>query len=319
MNKARIVWIDIAKALAILCMIVGHIVPLGSSVRNLIYSFHMPLFFVLTGYTARDITSFAEFYKQVKKDITHIFIPYICIFLLDKIFGFVLQGEKISLMECIEVLIWSSAVEVKGHPLIGAIWFLNVLFLTKILYNLVQLLFASKYNGIVYMLLASLGQIIAIRQDWLPLSFDIVLTASLYLYIGHCLKDIWQIIEKKQMLFTIISWGIWMLCWNRGMYVEMATRYYPQFPLSILESICGCICIFTLSKVLESNVAIMKFLKWVGQHTLLILGIHHLSYRFSFLWIYDTKITCVIAIVVGIAIAKIITELRLKLRRMLRS
>lgn len=43
MMHKRILWIDIAKALTIICMIIGHIVP-GGEARNLIYSFHMPLF-----------------------------------------------------------------------------------------------------------------------------------------------------------------------------------------------------------------------------------------------------------------------------------
>lgn len=52
--KTRIQWIDIAKGITIIAMIIGHSVPYGSSIRNLIFSFHMPLFFILTGYTMRE-------------------------------------------------------------------------------------------------------------------------------------------------------------------------------------------------------------------------------------------------------------------------
>ena len=58
MPKSRIAWIDIAKAIAIFAMIEGHVVAYGGYARNLIYSFHMPLFFILTGFTIKEVTDF---------------------------------------------------------------------------------------------------------------------------------------------------------------------------------------------------------------------------------------------------------------------
>lgn len=43
-KKKRILWLDIAKAIAIFAMIEGHTAPYGGALRNFIYSFHMPLF-----------------------------------------------------------------------------------------------------------------------------------------------------------------------------------------------------------------------------------------------------------------------------------
>ena len=46
----RILWIDIAKAIAILLMVIGHTsIPHGLS--NFIWAFHMPLFFMASGFT----------------------------------------------------------------------------------------------------------------------------------------------------------------------------------------------------------------------------------------------------------------------------
>lgn len=49
----RIDWIDTAKGLCMLLVIVGHTLPYSNLLRNFIFSFHMPAFFFLTGYTAR--------------------------------------------------------------------------------------------------------------------------------------------------------------------------------------------------------------------------------------------------------------------------
>ena len=49
-KKKRILWLDIAKAIAIFAMIEGHTAPYGGALRNFIYSFHMPLFFIASYY-----------------------------------------------------------------------------------------------------------------------------------------------------------------------------------------------------------------------------------------------------------------------------
>lgn len=79
MSKAkkaeRIEWIDIAKAITILIMIAGHTVNFGTGMRNLIFSFHMPLFYILTGYTIREYRSWKEICMPQKK----ILKEYICL------------------------------------------------------------------------------------------------------------------------------------------------------------------------------------------------------------------------------------------------
>lgn len=48
MKKNRMTYLDMAKGIGILFMIVGHTISLGWQ-KDLIYSFHMPLFFVCSG------------------------------------------------------------------------------------------------------------------------------------------------------------------------------------------------------------------------------------------------------------------------------
>lgn len=46
--KKRIVYIDALKGLAMLLVLVAHVLPENTAVKNLIYLFHMPLFFFLS-------------------------------------------------------------------------------------------------------------------------------------------------------------------------------------------------------------------------------------------------------------------------------
>lgn len=67
MPKERLVHIDVAKGIGILLVAFGHLVKFGSYTSNVIYSFHMPLFFVLSGVfadTQRKGTSY--FFHKIK-------------------------------------------------------------------------------------------------------------------------------------------------------------------------------------------------------------------------------------------------------------
>lgn len=77
--KNRLVWIDFLKGLAILFVVLGHFTYSKDNIgiKNLIYSFHMPLFFMLAGCTAAislgQSKSLSSFYK---KRCISVFIPY---------------------------------------------------------------------------------------------------------------------------------------------------------------------------------------------------------------------------------------------------
>lgn len=51
----RIEWVDVCRGSALLLVLLGHCTPnseyFGINIRGIIFSFHMPLFFLLSGYT----------------------------------------------------------------------------------------------------------------------------------------------------------------------------------------------------------------------------------------------------------------------------
>ena len=73
MNK-RVEWIDIAKGYGILFVIIGHLYLQDSFLTTQIYTFHMPLFFFLSGYVfSAKKYNFNEFIKRKAKTIL---VPY---------------------------------------------------------------------------------------------------------------------------------------------------------------------------------------------------------------------------------------------------
>lgn len=62
----RIAFVDIAKAIGLLLVIVGHTTS-NPYVFAIIYSFHMPLFFVMSGITSKYSKNILEYRNSIKK------------------------------------------------------------------------------------------------------------------------------------------------------------------------------------------------------------------------------------------------------------
>ena len=79
--RKRIDWLDIAKGIAIISTIIGH--SFGKNrIGVFIFSFHMPIFFILSGYTLKKI-QFSEFTKAIFKDFKRLIIPIFVVFTID--------------------------------------------------------------------------------------------------------------------------------------------------------------------------------------------------------------------------------------------
>lgn len=58
----RIVWIDTLKALGIIAVVVGHVVP--GTLAKIIFSFHMPLFFFISGFLFKEKNEVGSYFKK---------------------------------------------------------------------------------------------------------------------------------------------------------------------------------------------------------------------------------------------------------------
>lgn len=310
--KPRLVWVDIAKAIAIIMMVIGHEVAFGGRIRNFIFSFHMPLFFILTGYTMKKVNTWEQLVKQVKKDILRILVPCVVVQILNWVLNFIFFGGNLGeiVRKLIQQLVWASAVDVGEYPALGALWFLVVLFWAKLGIAIIDLVFKNS-NKLIVCLFLSFSSIIISSYHWLPQSLDVALMAVLFLYTGRIIKEHYDMIEKYASYIMSIAFVIWMWCWQNNLYVEMGTRSYPAYPLCVIEAICGCLCVIYLSVCFEKIWISKAIIAPIGKSSLIILCIHHLDWYFSGIWnTYGTFIRCVLR--VGFDLAVVFTLLGLK-------
>lgn len=282
MVKKRLVWVDIAKAIAIICMIVGHEVT-NNTLRVFIFSFHMPLFFILSGYTSSYVDTWIKFNNKAKKQFIKVWLLAALMVVLLGLENLLVGAFSFSKMleADIQGIFWGSNVPWMKVQTVAIMWFLFVFFWAKILFNGLQVFFQDKYNGAILGILAYFAFVISQKQ-WLPQAFDIVPIAALFMWVGSFIKNFEKNITSSNgialsVLFVII-FCYWILCIQNGVTIEMATRQYPLFIVSILEAIAGTIMVCWISKGLSQKSFLVKSFQLIGQHTLAIMSIHQLDF-----------------------------------------
>lgn len=91
-NKKRILFLDYARVFTAFLVVYGHLYPVSSSVRLYICAFHMPLFFLISGFLHSPRTSKDELNKYLRT----LFIPTTFFFLIGVFFYIFLFHKTIS-------------------------------------------------------------------------------------------------------------------------------------------------------------------------------------------------------------------------------
>lgn len=87
--RVRLDWVDALKGIGIIAVVAGHVWTRGW-MRDAIYSFHMPLFFILSGYTAR----FVPWRQFVPSLLRGLGLPFACFCLILLGTDFLIEGAR---------------------------------------------------------------------------------------------------------------------------------------------------------------------------------------------------------------------------------
>lgn len=309
-NFNRIAWVDIAKGFIIILVIISHTVEFGSFTRNFIFSFSMPCFFILSGYTYKIAKNYLEISIHLKKYIKSLIFPSIIVSCVVILVQWLLSDDN-SLKTLWDIskqmgdsLWWASGVNVRSHNGLGMLWFLFSLFWAKIFIDIIYILFPGKNTGYIYIFLGLIGILLGIKGKWLPQNLDVTFVAMIFIYIGILWKEYSIYINKYKNILFFISVILWISCLNFNIYIEMATRSYPYLIISIVEAVLASFAICCLCEALVSNIRVSKIIQFIGRHTLLILLIHHIDWSFQFIWqTHLYWLTCVLRILLVLSVA----------------
>ncbi len=121
-NNRKLFWIDSAKGIGVILVVLGHFLYQSNlpMLNRAIYSFHMPLFFILSGYLQKRAIPHGYVLNKVKR----LLVPFTCFSVVGiPIFGYGIIANGGNL---IDVLV--DALYIRGRITNNPLWFLIVLF-----------------------------------------------------------------------------------------------------------------------------------------------------------------------------------------------
>jgi len=272
--KDRIYWIDTLRALAIVLMVFAHTNHTEANIESAIkyiYSFHMPLFFFVSG-----LIFYPEKFQGPKefifRKISTLLIPY---------FFFSFLGYGLFLITFYPTFSFSTFcdslfrivyadTDLLNFAYEGPLWFLPCLFLVEIEFYFISFLKKWAQMGVIGFLVVS-GLIWGPRFRYIPWTAAASFVALLFFWFGFLLKDKITSLNNFSKLMTILG-GIMInavFCYLNGS-VSMAIDAYGNPIYFILSALGGIFYVALLTTYTRPN----KILRYIGMNTIVILGLH---------------------------------------------
>ena len=311
-------YVQNSKAIAILLMVLGHSNCSIPYVTQIIYMFHMPLFFFFSGFCFKKL--YISDPKQfVWKRIKGIYWPYVKWSLVFLAFHNVFYTVNIYNAEFGTGMGSSQKYETKdfifkaytiithmnGHDqLLGGYWFLRALFFGSLFAFLLISLssFVKKRYGVsekastVFLILVPLFITMLINHVHLIVPFFHFgaqpTLASVFFIIGYVFKryNVHRL-NKKHVLFGFAFVALGSFFWRS----DTNLLYYDNVKMIpfIITAVIGSWCVYSFNWASLGHNCLL-FLSFVGQHTLEILTWHFLCFKFvslCIICIYGLSVT----------------------------
>lgn len=288
-EKQRLDYVDIAKFMGISLVIFGHM-KMPDYVLQWIYAFHMPLFFVLSGYTYRVQKLNKEFF--VKK-IKTIYVPFLLFALI------FCQGE----MSNWAYIVYGSRNTLSMAGTYTVLWFLPCFFAAVIIFSfLMSACNKSKLKvwlimaGVVLLLVGAVvcdywrGTQPMLTKYGYPLNVDVALVGAVFMVVGYYSRQMidwfntqkqwlpWLPIVMVVASFVVTGFTAYMnlpeslnpVC----AHVEMSVGAYGDWGLFFVNALLMSAALIGLSVLTDKWLKNKKLPLFIGQNSLTILCIH---------------------------------------------
>ncbi|MFA9376717.1 MAG: acyltransferase family protein [Lachnotalea sp.] len=297
--KNRIGWIDIAKAIGILVVLINHAELHLGFVTFLGGMFYMPVFFVLSGYTFKNHSeeSIRSFIMNKAK---RLLVPYACFqVVLIGLFTMINVIKRQSVGQILYSIVGAvysrntlfakasdTLVTVPTNTidlmtgLSGPLWFLTALFVTLVIYKFI--LTVSNGSAKREWLYLGISIFIGIMFKYmcpilLPWSIDSAFVSVGFIHCGRMMKKeniIQKLYRAPHYILGIIAVFV-VLSYINGI-VNMSIRDFGKSVLIYLVvGSVGSLLVMLISKAIEEYTKIInQILEMIGRHTIGILAFH---------------------------------------------
>lgn len=269
-------WIDWAKSMGILLVVMGHSNYSIPHLTEMIFMFHMPLFFFISGYLFKTSYTFGEIHN---KNIRALVVPYILFNFVWALFVLFDYGAKVFLGTPVDwhsvffVPLYRTALGYSGGMFCGVAWFLLALVWCKWITYIVHSRKSWAKCGALFVWLS-----LIIVRHYSHSQFLYCLDCGLTGFIWFELGQLYRINRKRLIL---PRWGYGFLIPIGFILCYLSLRYNGQCNyivsdvkggLGLLGTLMGLIAFLSLTKLLDSYRSHM--IERVSRASILIMCMH---------------------------------------------
>lgn len=275
--KQRLTYIDIARAIGILFVVLGHVNQFyrdsqgieNSQTLIFIYAFHMPLFFILSGILFSEKT-FHElsFFDFLIKKVKALLVPYLFLDITAGLYETVISS-KIQISSIAEVVKNTLTL----HCNVGANWFISALFIGEIFLYFFLKYYRSIYKYIVWIPFLIIPLYYPFSTHWINVFVRGVI-AFTFMLVGYYLKDYYKSDVNKRWDVIILSGTLTYVIAMLNGQIDFWCSKVGTPILCMIGGLIGAYWVIGLSKNIKS-----KILVFIGQNTMTMMGTHMIMFR----------------------------------------
>lgn len=277
---------DICKAILLFILILGSTDGIPEGLRIIIFSFHIPLLFFTEG-AKIDGNGIKENFNLTLKELIK---PYAVTAVLMSLLTALLHTADInsagaaflfSLDDFIVCMSNASGIFTK-YKLAGLIWLIPSLAVTKMVVVILNSAFRKVpwwVKAAVTALVSFAGVIVSSKVGFLPWSFDVAITMTVFTAAGEALK------KREYSFKSILVAGasallIWGILLKNYVQIDITARRYPYGVLCFICAFSACIVMCAVSVLIKKIPVLSGILKYIGGNFILLFCIYCLELRF---------------------------------------
>lgn len=305
-KKERIEFIDLAKGLCILLIIIGHCgvtIPIPGFA-----TMQMPLFFVLSGLFVKNSGSFV---LLATRRINTILVPFLFFYFVAYIPFYFFESIKPGLIQTSA----RGLLDVFNNRQFfnGPIWFLLALFWDNLIFCAISLNVKNEWaRGFTVLIIGFIGIILGLSGIFIPCFVDVAMTALPFFYFGYLLNKTTLLypnkFDKYNFLIFIVGYAVLyviMVLFN-GPHISFHYNIIKGNPIWVYIGSFSCVvAVIVLCKMINS----LPIISYCGRYSLILLCSHHLIYRPLQLIVnrinidvWDKLLTAILTIIICIAL-----------------
>jgi fucose 4-O-acetylase-like acetyltransferase len=278
----RVYWVDVLKFLGIFVIYLGHFGKSAGKLYPFVYTYHVPLFFFMSGFFA-DIKKGEAFFPFVKKKFQKLMVPYF-VFVALSILMHAVQYDLAAEPLLFELHRYIFAV--RNTLLHSSLWFFSCLFVVAVLYRLLLTITKSKWAVLaISMVPACFFQINQPSWFW---NVDSALIYLVYYALGNiCFTDInqyrYEHFHRKGKLVYILLVLISVLIAVKTYFCGSLYLILKVLDIDLPVQAEAFFTVFNTSIILFANIQLAFLLEKsdlfrnIGKETLLLCGVEFIT------------------------------------------